>query len=101
MEAGGVDEVIKTPQHPYTQLLVDSIPWPDLSRRWGQTDLEPSEDSIIGQGCKFYARCSRAMEICKTRPPLFKLEPYQTASCFLFQDKPQQASEQLSAVLPV
>ncbi len=26
MEAGGIDEVIKSPQHPYTQLLIDSIP---------------------------------------------------------------------------
>ena len=100
MEAGGVDEVIKTP-HPYTQLLVDSIPWPDLNRRWGQTDLVPSEDSVIGQGCKFYSRCPQAMDICKTRPGLFQLEAYQTASCYLYQDKPRLESEKLSTVLPV
>ena len=33
MEAEDVDQVIKDPQHPYTQLLVDSIPWPNLDRR--------------------------------------------------------------------
>ena len=32
MEAGDVDTVIKDPQHPYTRLLVDSIPWPDINR---------------------------------------------------------------------
>ncbi len=32
MEAGEVDSVIANPKHPYTQLLIDSIPWPDLSR---------------------------------------------------------------------
>ena len=101
MEAGGVEQVIKYPQHPYTQLLVDSIPWPDLSRRWGQTDLEPSEDSVIGKGCKFYARCPKAMEVCKSRPPLFQLEPYQTASCFLYQEKPKLEAEKLSTALPV
>ncbi len=101
MEAGGVDEVIKTPQHPYTQLLVDSIPWPDLNRRWGQTDLVPSEDSIIGTGCKFQARCPQAMDICKTRPGLFQLEPHQAASCFLYQDKPKLEPEKLSSTLPV
>ena len=37
MEAGEVDAVIKTPQHPYTRLLVDSIPWPDINRHWGET----------------------------------------------------------------
>ena len=33
MEAGDVDKVIKHPEHPYTRLLIDSIPWPDLNRR--------------------------------------------------------------------
>lgn len=101
MEAGGVDEVIKTPQHPYTQLLIDSIPWPDLTRRWGQTDLAPSENSVIGEGCKFYARCPQAMEICKTRPPLYQLRDYQTASCFLYKEKAVLESEALSGTLPV
>ena len=101
MEAGGVDEVIKTPQHPYTQLLVDSIPWPDLNRRWGQTDLVPSEDSVIGEGCKFFSRCPHAMDICKTRPTLYQLETYQAASCYLFKEKPKLEGEQLSNTLPV
>ena len=29
VEAGDVNEVIKKPKHPYTRLLIDSIPWPD------------------------------------------------------------------------
>src|SRR5260221_9025578 len=36
MEAGGVDTVIKEPQHPHTRLLIDSLPRPDLRQRWGQ-----------------------------------------------------------------
>lgn len=35
VEAGPPREVIGDPQHPYTRLLIDSIPWPDLSRDWG------------------------------------------------------------------
>lgn len=34
-EAGSVEKVIHEPQHPYTQLLVSSIPQPDRSRSWG------------------------------------------------------------------
>ncbi len=34
-EAGPPKEVIGNPQHPYTQLLIDSIPWPDMNRAWG------------------------------------------------------------------
>ena len=40
VEKGDVESVIRNPQHAYTQLLVDSIPWPNLNQRWGQhTDL--------------------------------------------------------------
>ncbi len=34
-EAGPPQEVIGDPKHPYTQLLIDSIPWPDMNRSWG------------------------------------------------------------------
>lgn len=44
VEAGPPKEVIGTPQHPYTKLLIDSIPWPDISRSWGdgRQDWDPS-----------------------------------------------------------
>ncbi|MEM9428804.1 MAG: ABC transporter ATP-binding protein [Pseudomonadota bacterium] len=44
VEAGPPREVIGDPQHPYTRLLIDSIPWPDLDRRWG-TGRSPEEDT--------------------------------------------------------
>lgn len=45
VEAGSPREVIGAPQHPYTQLLIDSIPWPDLQRSWGdgRQDWDPVE----------------------------------------------------------
>ena len=38
VEAGPPAEVIGDPQHPYTQLLISSIPWPDLDRDWGSAE---------------------------------------------------------------
>ncbi|MEM8915005.1 MAG: ABC transporter ATP-binding protein [Pseudomonadota bacterium] len=35
VEAGVPETVIDDPQHPYSRLLVDSIPWPDPDRQWG------------------------------------------------------------------
>ncbi|MEM8950241.1 MAG: ABC transporter ATP-binding protein [Pseudomonadota bacterium] len=35
VEAGVPETVIDDPQHPYSRLLVDSIPWPDPNRQWG------------------------------------------------------------------
>ena len=103
MEAGDVDRIIKDPQHPYTRLLIDSIPWPDLDRRWGETEIMAREGDIedIGEGCKFYGRCPFAMEKCKVFPPLFQLNDQQAASCYLFDENPQIASEKLSELLPV
>src|SRR5215510_1896761 len=75
MEAGDVDAVIKTPQHPYTRLLIDSIPWPDLSRRWGETEIKAKEMDLADNsvGCRFAARCPFVMDKCKEDPPLFQL----------------------------
>jgi peptide/nickel transport system ATP-binding protein len=103
MEAGDVDTVIKKPQHPYTRLLIDSIPWPDLNRRWGETELKARESELgfESPGCKFQPRCPFAMDICNTPPPLFRLSEHQAASCFLHQTNPPIPSEQLSELLPV
>ncbi|MFK7800228.1 MAG: ABC transporter ATP-binding protein [Anaerolineae bacterium] len=103
MEAGDVDRIIKNPQHPYTRLLIDSIPWPDLNRRWGETEIKAREGATedITTGCKFYGRCPFAMEKCKTFPPLFQINDQQAASCYLFDEQPSIASEELSDLLPV
>jgi peptide/nickel transport system ATP-binding protein len=42
VESGDVETVIRNPQHNYTRLLVDSIPWPDLNKKWGEP-LSPRE----------------------------------------------------------
>jgi ABC-type oligopeptide transport system ATPase subunit len=47
VESGDVVPVIKDPQHPYTKLLVSSIPWPDPSMRWGdETPPDPATFSM-------------------------------------------------------
>jgi oligopeptide/dipeptide ABC transporter ATP-binding protein len=102
MEAGDVDTVIKDPQHPYTRLLIDSIPWPDISRRWGQTEIKAREADLSKHsvGCRFSARCPFVMEKCKEVPPLFQLNRYQAASCYLYEQHPSIEPENLSELLP-
>lgn len=38
VEAGPPKEVIGDPQHAYTRLLIDSIPWPEMDRDWGSAE---------------------------------------------------------------
>ena len=103
MEAGDVDMVIKSPQHPYTRLLIDSIPWPDINKRWGETEIKAREMELTeqGTGCRFYSRCPFAMDKCRQDPPLFQLNRHQAASCYLLEGHPVIAPEKLSDLLPV
>jgi peptide/nickel transport system ATP-binding protein len=103
MEAGDVDTVINNPQHPYTRLLIDSIPWPDINRRWGETEIK-AEEAELGdnsEGCKFLSRCPFTTEKCKLLPSLYRISDYQAASCYLFDQNSQIESERLSELLPV
>ena len=101
MEAGDVDQVIKSPQHPYTRLLVDSIPWPTLDQRWGSDTIKAREAGGSSEGCPFRTRCPMAMEQCKTQPPLFQINKTQAAACYLHADHPAIAAERLTELLPV
>ena len=92
VEAGSVERVIRDPQHPYTQLLVESIPKMRAARDWEQTDdegISRSDEVRESAGCKFAERCPAVMEKCWIqKPPLFQVDPERAARCFLYEDKP-------------
>ena len=85
-EMGDVATVIKHPQHPYTQLLVGSIPLPDPNRRWGENVVAASQDEMpdFRAGCTFAPRCPYVMDICRsTVPPFYQIDPHRASACFL------------------
>ncbi len=66
VEIGGVEEVFYDPLHPYTKLLLKSIPRVDID----MPRLEHIPGSVEGaydieEGCRFYPRCPMAMDKCK------------------------------------
>ena len=77
MEQGETRAVMKTPLHPYAQLLISSIPTPDPRRRW-EEDLSGTPLAEIGvsevhsrERCLFAARCPQVMDRCwGARPAL-------------------------------
>jgi oligopeptide/dipeptide ABC transporter ATP-binding protein len=100
-EAGDTGLIVPRPLHPYTQLLVGSIPRPDPRRPW----MEEQPPSEIGRradpdrGCKFANRCPHAMEIClETQPPAYQLETHRVASCYLYQDSAETEATDFSQV---
>jgi len=100
-EAGSVERVIGDPKHPYTQLLVSSIPLPDLSRKWGSDELVDPE-LVAGkqsEGCAFAPRCPHAMDVCwKQTPPHFMPDTERLAACFLHQDAPASPDTDIASV---
>ena len=97
-EAGGVEQVIKDPKHPYTQLLVESIPQPDPKRRWDEYNIGSSAEARQTVGCKFADRCPAVMDDCWTEvPDLYVPSGNRAASCFLYRESPVLPEGDLAA----
>ncbi len=98
-EAGDVELVVKSPQHPYTQLLIGSIPRVSTERDWA-TEPPQAERAVADTGCKFADRCPAAMPQClATTPPLFRTAPQRAAACFLYQNAPALPAGEVAAIL--
>ena len=101
-EAGGVDEVVRRPSHPYTRLLVGSIPIPNPDHAWTAETAPAIPSATRGlTSCRFVDRCPVAMQKCQTQsPPLYQTDPYRAAACFLYEQSPALASNEMDRVLP-
>lgn len=89
VETGDAELVIKNPQHPYTRLLVASIPLSDPDRKWVQDETFVVDQTSIKveHGCKFVNRCPFAMSVChKNLPPLFQTDRHRVVRCYLYKD---------------
>lgn len=70
VETGDSESVTQRPAHPYTRLLVDSAPDPDLAtRRTHNARGEAPSLVTPPPGCRFHPRCPFATAICRTESP--------------------------------
>ncbi|HEY6772603.1 MAG TPA: ABC transporter ATP-binding protein [Oxalicibacterium sp.] len=82
VESGSVQDVLRSPRHPYTHGLIASSP--SNSRRGEALKQIPGATPSLANlpsGCAFRTRCERATEICKTDPPFEALDG-RTLRCF-------------------
>jgi len=102
MEVGNVDTVIRDPKHPYTKLLVSSIPWPDPDLVWGGAEDMIQKSQVAFKaitGCKFAPRCPYRMDICDTRPPeMYLLDRDRAVACYMYKDNPVLSREDMNTV---
>ncbi len=69
------DELYATPAHPYTSLLLGSVPEPDPTIDVSAIDVVEGElPSPLAppSGCRFRTRCPHATDICTTDEPLMR-----------------------------
>ena len=102
VEAGAVEEVILHPKHPYTQLLVDSIPQMRAVRDWEREEEKGEgilslDEATESTGCRFADRCPAVMDKCRSRrPDLYRTDPTRIARCFLYEEDPIFAEADIS-----
>ncbi len=87
MECGKVHDVLKNPQHPYSQGLLASFP--SLKGEITQLKSIPGFLPDLAEeqpGCPFAPRCAHAARRCREqRPPIVKFENGHTVKCWLYE----------------
>jgi peptide/nickel transport system ATP-binding protein len=100
-EVGDVELVVQDPQHPYTRLLIGSVPHPNPEKPWSAEGLEASPE--VGERgetyCKCVDRCPHAMPKCAERAPaLYQIDPHRLAACYLYESAPAVRLDEMSTV---
>jgi oligopeptide transport system ATP-binding protein len=70
VETAKTSELFKSPKHPYTSALINSVPRLDRKDdRLYSIEGQPPSLMDLPPGCRFFPRCSEAMEICREQQP--------------------------------
>jgi oligopeptide/dipeptide ABC transporter ATP-binding protein len=88
VERGPVEDVFASPQHPYTEALLQSIPLLGMTQAEPLRVIRGTVPSPLDwpQGCRFEPRCDYAFGKCVTEnPPLLQVERQQSA-CWLCEN---------------
>lgn len=88
VESCASDELYRNPLHPYTQMLLASIPTLDPDARAAPPGATGEIPSPIEppSGCRFRTRCPYAMEICAIERPVFRFPtPAHSVACYLYE----------------
>ena len=84
VELGTVAEIFRTPKHPYTNMLIKSVP--TFDQRGHFVGIPGTAPALVRlpPGCSFAPRCGFAMDICRReRPAAQSAGPGRVLACHL------------------
>jgi peptide/nickel transport system ATP-binding protein len=85
VEHGPIDDVLVAPRHPYTRLLVDSLPTLEARRALRGIPGLPPPLLNLPPGCPFAPRCPYAFDRCRVETPRPQVvPPGQRVACHLY-----------------
>lgn len=86
VEVGPVKDVFAEPLHPYTQLLIESIPSLDAKRQFQNIPGLPPSLLNLPSGCPFHPRCPEVLDHCSVQVPhLEQVRSGRRVSCHLYE----------------
>lgn len=93
VEEGPVRDIFHQPQHPYTQLLMESLPSLEEKEVFHGVAGSPPAALERPAGCVFHPRCPYAMARClREEPDYVWLRQRQRAACFLLDEEHEPLS---------
>jgi len=98
LEVCGVRAMFREPLHPYSQLLIASLP--TLDRKGAFQGIPGLTPSLLSrpQGCSFRTRCPHAMERCQFEAPaLREARPDHFVACHLYEPTTPRLALQAAA----
>jgi peptide/nickel transport system ATP-binding protein len=85
VETGPVRDIVSDPLHPYSQLLIGSVPTLDAKGVFKSIPGLPPSLLSPPPGCAFHPRCPRVMPRCATDAPVLReVRPDRWVSCHLY-----------------
>jgi peptide/nickel transport system ATP-binding protein len=85
---GETGRIFDNPLHPYTQMLMASVP--RLDKKWEEEGMEielRANQSETTRGCVYYGRCPVAETVCaRHRPALLEVERDHFVACVRYAE---------------
>ena len=95
VEKAPAGEIVDSPSHPYTDLLLSTLP--EVGVRFSEQRLHgiPGRPPSLLQpptGCRFRTRCPSAFSQCSEEPPFVEIAPGRSAACWKAVPAPEMAT---------